>query len=75
MKKEQIDRINALYRKSKAEGLTPEEKKEQQQLRAEYRMAIVGDLTNTLGHIKIKNPDGSIVDLKPKDKTDGKSRN
>ena len=28
MNQEQIDRINALYRKSKAEGLTEEEKKE-----------------------------------------------
>lgn len=27
MNQEQIDRINALYRKSKAEGLTEEEKK------------------------------------------------
>ena len=33
MNQEQIDRINALYRKSKAEGLTEEEKKEQALLR------------------------------------------
>ena len=31
MNQEQIDRINALYRKSKAEGLTEEEKKEQEE--------------------------------------------
>ena len=36
MNQEKIERINALYRKSKAEGLTEEEKKEQQILRWEY---------------------------------------
>lgn len=70
MNKEKIDRINELYKKSKAEGLTTEEKMEQQALRAEYRMAIVGDLTNTLSRVKIQNPDGSIEDLKPKGKKD-----
>lgn len=70
MKKEKIERINELYRKSKAEGLTPEEKKEQQALRAEYRMAIVGDLSNTLSRVKIQNPDGTIEDLKPKGRKD-----
>lgn len=34
--KEKIDRINVLARKSKTEGLTPEEKEEQSILRAEY---------------------------------------
>ena len=34
--KEKIDRINQLARKSKSEGLTDEEKLEQQQLRKEY---------------------------------------
>ncbi|MBQ6812080.1 MAG: DUF896 domain-containing protein, partial [Agathobacter sp.] len=33
---EKIARINELYRKSKAEGLTEEEKKEQALLRQEY---------------------------------------
>lgn len=66
MKKEKIERINELYRKSKAEGLTPAEKKEQQALRAEYRMAMIGDLTNTLNRVRIQNPDGTIEKLKPK---------
>lgn len=36
MTKEQIDRINELGRKAKAEGLTEKEKAEQQALRAAY---------------------------------------
>ena len=36
MTDEQIGRINELYRKSKAEGLTEEEKKEQAILRKEF---------------------------------------
>lgn len=68
MNKEKIDRINELYRKSKAEGLTADEKKEQQALRAEYRMSIVGNLTDSLSRVRIKNPDGSIEELKPKEK-------
>ena len=35
-----INRINELYRKSKAEGLTSAEAEEQKQLRAEYVAAI-----------------------------------
>lgn len=37
MDKEKISRINFLYRKSKAEGLTEDEKAEQTRLRNEYR--------------------------------------
>ena len=36
MKQERIDRINTLYHKSQAVGLTEEEKKEQAALRKEY---------------------------------------
>ena len=36
LKKEKIDRINHLAKKSKGEGLTDKEKKEQEQLRKEY---------------------------------------
>ena len=41
---EKIDRINALYHKSKAEGLTDEEKAEQAKLRAEYVASVRNNL-------------------------------
>lgn len=59
-----INRINELYHKSKAEGLTPEEAKEQIELRKEYAAAFRNNLRGTLDTIKIKNPDGSIIDVK-----------
>lgn len=59
-----INRINELYHKSKAEGLTPEETKEQIELRKEYVAAFRNNLRGTLDTIKIKNPDGSIIDVK-----------
>lgn len=64
MNEEKIARINALYHKSKAEGLTEEEKVEQQALRKEYVEAIRGNIRATLDNTSIKNPDGSITPLK-----------
>ena len=52
-----INRINELYRKSKAEGLTSAEAEEQKQLRAEYVAAFRNNLRGTLDSIKIQNPD------------------
>lgn len=63
MKKEEIDRINFLARKAKAEGLSEEEKKEQAKLRQDYLMAIRRNLTASLNNISILEPDGSITDL------------
>ena len=66
MNQEKINRINVLYRKSKNEGLTEEEKAEQKQLRQEYIMAIRRNLRGTLNNVSILNPDGSITDLSKK---------
>lgn len=63
MNQEMIDRINALYHKSQAEGLTEEEKEEQANLRKEYVKAIRSSLRGTLNNISIKEADGSVTDL------------
>ena len=63
MDKSRIDRINELYRKSKAEGLSEVEKMEQQILRKEYIDAIKSNLSSQLDNISIQEKDGSITDL------------
>ena len=63
MDKSRIDRINELYRKSKAEGLSEVEKMEQQIHRKEYIDAIKRNLTSQLDNISIQEKDGSITDL------------
>ena len=59
-----IARINELYKKSKGEGLTEEEKKEQQQLRQEYIQVIRGNLRGQLDNISVLNEDGTVTELK-----------
>lgn len=67
MTKEKIDRINALARKQKAEGLTEEERQEQAILRREYiesfKLSLVSQLENTY----IVEPDGTKRKVKAKD--------
>ena len=60
---EKIKRINELYHKSQAEGLTEEEKTEQQTLRSEYVANIRANLRGQLNTITIENEDGSRVNL------------
>nr|WP_205606613.1 DUF896 domain-containing protein [Clostridium sporogenes] len=55
--KKLIERINFLYKKSKEEGLTEEEKIEQQKLRREYINIIKGNVKVQLeGVEKISTP-------------------
>ena len=63
MKQEKLDRINALYHKSKAEGLSEEEKKEQKVLRQEYIDDFRRNLRGQLDNIDIQEEDGSITNL------------
>lgn len=60
---EKIKRINELYHKAKAEGLTPEETKEQQELRSEYIANVRANLRGQLNNITIQNEDGSTENL------------
>lgn len=59
MEKHKIERINYLARKSKAEGLTDEEKAEQQALRDEYRAGFVQNLKAQLDNTYVVDPDGN----------------
>ncbi len=58
-----IKRINELYHKSQAEGLTEEERKEQAALRSEYVANIRENLRGQLNNIDIQNVDGTIENL------------
>jgi len=60
---QKIARINALYRKSQAEGLTEEERKEQKLLREDYIANVRANLRGQLDHIDIVNPDGTVTNL------------
>lgn len=61
---EMIARINELYRKSQAEGLTKAEAEEQAHLRREYVNSIRTNIRSSLDTIKIQEPDGTLIDVK-----------
>ena len=52
MTKEKIDRINELARKSREQGLTEEERREQTELRFEFRRGVVANLKSQLDNIE-----------------------
>ena len=60
---EKIKRINELYHKSQAEGLSAEEKDEQARLRKEYINSVKVNLRSQLNNINIQNENGSITNL------------
>ena len=59
MVKEKIERINALARKAKAEGLTEEELAEQKALREEYILEFRAQFRGTLENTVVQYPDGT----------------
>ena len=63
MTQEKIQRINELYRKSQAEGLSEAEKKEQDLLRKEYIANVKKNLRDQLNNIDMVNDDGSVENL------------
>ena len=66
MTSELLDRINFLAKKSKAEGLTEEEKKEQADLRAQYIKEFRQGVTNTLSNTYIMDENGNKRKLERK---------
>ena len=63
MTDEKIARINELYKKSKSEGLSEEEKKEQTLLRQEFVASVKSNLRSQLNNIDMVNEDGSVENL------------
>ena len=67
MDKKQIDRINELARKKKAEGLTEAEAAEQVALRQQYIGEWRENMRAMLDGIVIQRPDGTTETLKKKE--------
>lgn len=63
MLEDMIKRINELYKKSKAEGLTEAEKQEQAILRQEYIANVRQNLRVQLDNIDVVNEDGTVENL------------
>lgn len=59
--KEKLDRINTLARKSKADGLSLKEQKEQKDLRKEYLKNVRSSFKNQLSSVKVVDEEGNDV--------------
>ena len=66
MEKEKIERINELARKRKAEGLSEEERQEQEMLRKEYISGFRNNLQELLDSMVVQEPDGTRHRLQKK---------
>lgn len=58
---DKLARIGELSRKSKAQGLSIEEAKEQSKLRKEYLETFRSTMRNTIENVKVVDPDGNDV--------------
>ena len=58
---EKTKRINELSKKSKAEGLMPEEVQEQAALREEYVQTFRNSMRDTIENVKVIDPTGEDV--------------
>lgn len=61
LEKGKLDRINELVRKERSEGLSPEEKTEQETLRADYVKAFRSSMKNQIEGMKIVDEEGADV--------------
>jgi uncharacterized protein YnzC (UPF0291/DUF896 family) len=64
MEQQKLDRINALAKKAKTEGLTEAERAEQAQLREEYRAGFLRNLRAQLDNTYIMDEQGNKRKLK-----------
>ncbi|GAA0496229.1 DUF896 domain-containing protein [Virgibacillus sp. MSP4-1] len=72
LSQDKIDRINYLANKSKNEGLTEEEKKEQNDLRQAYLKNLRKSFKSQLTSMKVVDPEGN--DVTPQKVKDEKER-
>ncbi len=61
-----LERINALAKKQKSEGLTEQEIQEREELRKEYIKQFRACMTDILDNTYIKKPDGTLKKLQKK---------
>ncbi|MBP1572304.1 MAG: DUF896 domain-containing protein [Oscillospiraceae bacterium] len=70
MDQKKIDRISELTRLSRQRELTEEEQAERLELRNEYRRAFTASLSSQLDNVSIKQPDGSVINVRDRKKSD-----